>query len=183
MSQRNSGYARRPDEDYPTPEWVAAIIAKRLRRGGIGKVWEPAAANPALVHGLTAAGLEVIATDDDFLRRQATPDSGIDAIVTNPPYGADRRGTLACDFIRHALTLRVRTIAMLLRVDFDSGKTRAGLFRGIPTFAGKIILIDRIKWFPGKKGPSDNHAWFLWDREQRDRPWIAYAGRSDGAAP
>jgi hypothetical protein len=96
-----------------------------------------------------------------------------------PPYGADRGGRLAEAFIRHALTFDVRLVAGLLRVDFDSAKTRADLFRDNKIFAGKIVLVDRIKWFKGPSQPSDNHAWFLWDRKHRGWPSIAYAGKRD----
>jgi hypothetical protein len=48
---------------------------------------------------------------------------------------------------------------MLLRVDFDSGKTRTPPFRDCPAFAEKVVLLDRIMWFPGTVGPSMNHAW------------------------
>ena len=52
-----------------------------------------------------------------------------------------------------------------------------GLFRDNPRFAGKLVLLDRIKWFEGPSAPSDNHAWFVWDRRHQGPPWIAYAGR------
>jgi hypothetical protein len=175
MSQRASGYVRRADEDYPTPAWVTAAIAGYLARHAL-HIWEPAAGKGALAKALTAEGFRVAATTDDFLRHRAPPHSRVDAIVTNPPYGADRRGVLACAFIRHALSLEVRITAMLLRVDFDSAKTRVDLFRDNPTFAGKIVLLDRIKWFDGPSAPSDNHAWFVWDRASTvGRPWTAYA--------
>jgi hypothetical protein len=177
MSQRASGYDRRPNEDYPTPAWVTAAIAGYLRRYAL-HLWEPAAGNGALADALVDCGFGVIATTDNFLARTALPHDRIDAIVTNPPYGEDRRSALACDFIRHALKLDVQTVAMLLRVDFDSGKTRVDLFRDCPAFNGKIVLLDRVKWFEGPSQPSDNHAWFVWNRDRRGPPWIAYAERS-----
>jgi hypothetical protein len=74
--------------------------------------------------------------------------------------------------------LRRRSSATL-RVDFDSGRTRADLFRDNPSFVGKLVLLDRIKWFEGASGPSDNHAWFIWDRRRQGaRPLIAYAERA-----
>jgi hypothetical protein len=177
MSQRASGFARRPNDDYRTPAWVAKIIAEHLRvRERVQTVWEPCAADGLFAAALEAEGLKVVATTDDFLSYMAPP-AAIDAICTNPPYGDDQRGFLACEFIRQALTL-ARVVAMLLRVDFDSGKSRARLFRDCPAFAGKIVLLDRIKWFEGPSGPSDNHAWFVWNRAQRWAPWIAYAERA-----
>ena len=177
MSQRASGYVRRRDEEYPTPAWVAGVIAGYLRSEGVRKVWEPAAGHPAFADALTAEGFRVTATATDFFAYQAAPVRGLEAIATNPPYGADRRGKLAADFVRHAIGLDVRLVAMLLRIDFDSAKTRADLFRDCPTFAGKIVLLNRIKWFPGRSAPSDNHAWFIWDRKHRGAPWMTYAHR------
>jgi hypothetical protein len=178
MSQRASGYARRANEDYPTPAWVVGAIAVYLLKRGL-RIWEPTAGNGALAKALIEEGFQVVATTDDFFLRIRAPHPHIEAIVTNPPYGADRRQT--CDFIRHALSFSaVRKVAMLLRVDFDSAKTRADLFRDNPTFAGKIVLLDRIKRFEGPSQPSDNHAWFVWDRQHRGHPWIAYG---EAAAP
>jgi hypothetical protein len=179
MSQRASGYVRRPNEDYPTQAWVAKIIAEHLRvRERVHTIWEPAAGDGALAAALKDDGFRVVATTDDFLAYIAAPEP-VDCVCSNPPYGADGRGLLACEFIRHALTL-VPVVAMLLRVDFDSAKTRKALFRDCPAFAGKIVLLDRIVWFdqPGAK-PSENHAWFVWNRAQKWAPWIAYAERSE----
>ena len=110
MSQRASGYPRRPDEDYPTPRWVAAIVAEYLRCAEVREIWEPAAGNPALAEGLRAEGLEVAASAADFFRH-TPPISRAGAIVTNPPYGDDRRATLACDFIRRARSFELRLVA------------------------------------------------------------------------
>jgi hypothetical protein len=68
---------------------------------------------------------------------------------------------------------------MLLRVDFDSAKSRRHLFADCPAFAGKIVLTKRIRCIEGSTGsPSFNHAWFVWDRQHRGRP----RGRAGGAA-
>lgn len=140
--QRASGYDRRPDEDYQTPCWVAQAIASRLRKVGVKTVWEPAAGHGALADVLKDEGFTVVATTDDFLSHTKTPEP-VDCICTNPPYGDDRRSTLACRFIRHALALRVPVVAMLLRVDFNSAKRRVDLFRDNPDFAGKVVLLDK----------------------------------------
>ena len=174
MSQRSSGYARRANEDYSTPDWVTKIIAEHLIvRQRVRTIWEPAAGHGALAAALKDNGLRVIVTGGDFLAQITAPEP-VDCICTNPPYGDDRRGFLACEFIRHALTL-APVVAMLLRVDFDSAKGRTTLFRDCPAFAGKIVLLDRVKWFDGPSSPSDNHAWFIWNRAQKWAPWIAYA--------
>jgi hypothetical protein len=141
-------------------------------------IWEPAAGAGQLAQALKDYGFDVIATTDDFLDYREPPDARTDAIVTNPPFGPNGRSELACDFIRHALGFYV-IVAMLLRIDFDSAKARADLFRDNKRFAGKIALLDRIVWFePAIASPSENHAWFIWDRApRRERPWIRYGGK------
>ena len=76
---------------------------------------------------------------------------------------------------------RFRWWRCCLKIDFDSGKTRVDLFRDNVRFSGKLVLIDRIEWFPSPSGSSVNHAWFVWDREHRGAPRIAYADKSTAA--
>jgi len=67
-------------------------------------------------------------------------------------------------------------IAMLLRTDFDRAKTRRHLFGDCVTFAKKLVLTKRIRWFEGSSGsPSFNHAWYLWDARHCGPPTLAYA--------
>ena len=172
MSQRNSGYARRPTDDYPTPPGPVRALAPYLRTRAL-YVWDPAAGGGQLVQALSDEGFRVTGTTDDFLLRTAPPVDHIQALVTNPPFGS--RGKLAVEFIRHALTLPVPLIAMLLPVDFDSAKGRTNLFKDCPAFAGKIVLLGRVKWFAGKNDPSSNHCWLIWSRSHRGLPAIRYA--------
>lgn len=172
MAQRASGYPRRTDEDYASPPWVAAAVAPFLRELGVTAIWEPAPGAGQLAQALEAEGFKVDVTKGDFLNRSHVR---APCICTNPPYGAERRNDLACQFIRHALALKVRTVAMLLRVDFDSAKTRRDIFADEPRFWGKVTLLDRIMWFDGPSGPSDNHAFFIWDSRHRGPPVIRYA--------
>jgi hypothetical protein len=177
MSQRASGYARQDSDLYQTPAWVVRTIAPYLPMGS--HLWDPAnGPQSAIAEELRRLGFGATATNDNFLALTALPSNCIDAIVTNPPYGV--QGKLACAFIAHALEL-VPFVAMLLRVDFDSGKTRADLFGDCEAFARKIALLDRIVWFEreGAAGPSDNHAWFVWDHRHCGPPTISYA-RRDG---
>lgn len=173
MSQRASGYERRPNEDYGSPAWVAAAVAPFLRELGVTSIWEPAPGAGQLAQALEAQGFQLTCTKGDFLNRSYVRAS---CICTNPPYGVDRRNGLAVDFIRHALQLKgIRTVAMLLRVDFDSAKTRRDIFRDEPRFWAKVTLLDRIMWFDGPSGPSDNHAWFIWDSRHRGPAVLRYA--------
>jgi hypothetical protein len=60
--------------------------------------------------------------------------------------------------------------------DFDHAATRAHLFAVCPTFAKKVVLTKRIRWFEDSTGsPSFNHCWMIWDRQHRGEPTLAYA--------
>jgi hypothetical protein len=180
MSQRISGYVRRPDESYETIAWP--IVALLTRLSGIRRAWDPCdRGSGQLVATLRRHGVEAIGTDDDFLACTEAP-LHVSHLITNPPYGENRRGEMACEFIKHALELSVPHIAMLLRNDFDSALTRQHLFRNNPTFAGKLVLLNRIKWFDGSSSPSDNHSWVLFDREHRGPPIIQYVTRREAEA-
>jgi hypothetical protein len=163
------------DDSYPTPSWTSQVVLPYLPPRVI-RAWDPAEGAGGMVRALTQAGLPTVGTRGNFLEMSVLPDSTVNAVVTNPPYGAG--GRLAVCFIEHALKL-VPITAMLLRVDFDSGRTRQHLFRNCPAFACKLTLLDRIEWFPGEYGSSTNHAWFIWDRQHSGAPTIAYAGKAD----
>lgn len=176
MSQRNSGYRRVPDDEYELPPWLGRVIAAYLR-GRCQFLWDPAnGRHSKLAQSLRREGFSVLATNDDFLSQYSLPDPRIEGIVSNPPFGAG--GRLACAFIEHALEL-APTVAMLLRIDFDSAKTRTYLFEDCAAFARKIVLLDRVVWFEreGAAGPSENHSWFLWSRGHQGPPTISYARR------
>jgi hypothetical protein len=184
MSQRVSGYLRKADEDYRTTPWPIVALLSHVRMPII-RGWDPCDRYkvPGTDHGqlvatLRACGIVAVGTAQDFLTVR-TPPPDTSHLICNPPYGVNRRGEEAVAFIEHALELRVPYVAMLLRVDFDSAVTRAHLFRHCSTFAGKVVLLGRIRWFEGPSSPSDNHSWFLWDREHAGPPLIRYASRRE----
>jgi hypothetical protein len=117
-----------------TPSWVTLALVSHLPEIN-GVIWEPASGRGKMVAALRQAGFDVmgsgITEGVDFLRH-APPQTGIRAIITNPPYA------LAREFIEHALHLGVvRVVAMLLRTDFGHAATRAHLFAGCPMLAKK----------------------------------------------
>lgn len=182
MSQRASGYRRVKRDAYQTPEWVTELLIPEIAeyRDG-GKVWEPATGKGQMSvvlkrhYNVTASDIK---TGTDFLK--AKNRKGVTKIITNPPYN------LAEDFINHAFEVLPAKgmIAMLLRVDFDSAKTRNWMFGGNKFFAKKIVLTKRIAWFKSKgSGPSENHAWFIWDMSKRHPAATIHYGpkeKSDG---
>jgi hypothetical protein len=186
MSQKPSGYERKPHDLYETPAWVTLALCDALADRVLGTVWEPAAGSGKMVAALRArAPAGVVETDlqprpgkrsIDFLAA-GMPLPDIRSIITNPPYGP--RGVLATAFIRHALMLTKGSqglVAMLLRADFDSAKSRRDVFGDCPAFAHKLILRKRINWFEaGKHGSTENHCWFVWDWMHDGPPTIGYA--------
>ena len=194
MSQRDSGYERKERDHYETPTWVTETLLPHLRK--CQTIWEPAAGSRKMSRVLEGFAGTVISSDiaegQDFL---AADGFDGDAIITNPPY------ELAPKFIERALFLTAPDglVAMLLRTDFDHARSRQHLFQH--PFSKKLVLTKRIKWFEGptickhcggcgsirglkckpckgkgwkKQGPSENHAWFVWDYRHKGPPTLAY---------
>lgn len=185
MSQKGSGYERISGDRYFTPAWVVrALLSKEKFHGG---TVDPMAGGWDVVHALNEGGAPAYGFDiepqppdaafpylpmfysQDFLQWYGASNGGEEwrNICSNPPYGVG--GRLAVTMIRHALEVTkpyAGKVAMLLRVDFDSGHTRRPIFGDHPAFAAKYTLTKRIRWVnipQGKSGPSENHAWFVWD--------------------
>jgi hypothetical protein len=158
VGERTSEFERQDDEAYWTPAWVVNALLKA--HPDLESSWDCAPRNRG---------------DFDFLQ---CPDwLGAFTIVTNPPYG--KGGALAGKFIRHALkTAPVGfKLAMLLPMAFDAGKTRVDVFRDCPTFAGKYVMLPRIRWenLPqSDAGPSQNHAWFIWRWDHTGAPKMGW---------
>lgn len=180
MAQRNSGYDRKPRDLYETPSWVSEAILPFIPPKAL--IWEPACASGKMSRVLGASVNTDLVTNYgtngvNFLETTREEYPSVTAIVTNPPFHRE-----AEKFIRHALSLMepVRGfVAMLLPVDFDSGKTRRDMFANCDAFAGKLVLTSRIVWFEKEDGtdnPSANHAWFYWDwsKKKKDLPVLTY---------
>ena len=179
---------RRDDLYEMTPVATLALLrAERLPKW----IWEPACGRGAIVRVLRNAGHEVVATDlvaygspdsasqIDFRIEHRSP-SGVEAIITNPPY------KLAEQFVSRAIDLRPR-IVMLLRLAFCESKRRSpvlndDLLARVHLFSKRLPMMHRGGW-NGRRAPSTiAFAWFVWDREHRDptEPHrITWGNRSD----
>jgi hypothetical protein len=185
VSQGASGYDRIEGDRYYTPAWVTeALLSVEKFHGG---TIDPAAGAGHIVDAFTAFGLSIEGTDIDpdaihvrgpldYL--SAVPGLSLHNIVTNPPYG--KGGRLAVSFIEKALADTEAAggkVAMLLRIDFDSANGRRKVFGDHPAFAAKYALTKRIRWAnlpQSDSGPTDNHAWFVWDWSRRRDSARAY---------
>jgi hypothetical protein len=192
-----SGYDRRENDFYPTPDWVteALLDCVTLR----GPVWEACCGDGAMARVIERRGHAVIASDlmdrgygrtgVDFLDCQAFP-KPCGSMVTNPPYGdggGSAKGVNApgalLRFVRHAIQLTERAdgqLALLVRFQWLAGRKAANLSASGP-LAKVIVLRRRIRWFD--RGPLTNHgqhhhAWLFWDcHHERGRPpELLYAG-------
>jgi hypothetical protein len=198
MGKHETGYPRIPRDLYPTPAWPVEALFEHVSVKGL-RILEPACGRGHMSEVLKAAGAIVHSTDiedygyagldglADFTSFNRI-EFCLDAVITNPPFGL--RGKLAEAFIETGLTLvGAGFMALLLPADFDSAKTRRHLFGDCPRFAGKIVLIRRIKWFnqPGKnKCPKENSAWFLRGDvclKSHPAPVICYAPSGAREAP
>ena len=151
MAQRNSEYARIEGDLYVTPKWVYETLIEV--EAWAAEAWDCAPIN---------ATFNFLDSTDP-----------ISWIATNPPFKQ------ADQFVRHALYLtepRDGRVAMLLPLAFNSAKTRRDLFEAAP-FKAKYTLTKRIRWEnleQKKAGPSQNHAWFVWDWQYEGRPFLGY---------
>jgi hypothetical protein len=167
-----SNYARKENDLYQTEPWATEALLRHFPVGRGSVVWEPAAGNHLMADVIRETGATVrtsdIATYDrphdgifDFLKpgNPSFP-AACTYLCTNPPYGKQNRD--AAKFARLALTRCNGWVALLLTAKFDSGSTRVDLFRDNARFAAKIVLVDRIQWFPGSCSGTEDHAWFVW---------------------
>ena len=187
MTVSRSKFALSANNAYFTAPWATKALLRHVDVCGL-KVWEPAAGDHRCADVLVEHGANVLTSDIadygrqhnlifDFLQDDSVSPWSVDAIITNPPYGAGNR--LAGAFCRLALARCYGTVAMLLTANFDSGKTRMDLFGDNPRFHKKIVLVDRIRFFEGEgtmDGTTD-HAWFVWGPASPEKAILAYEGK------
>lgn len=165
------------DAYFSPPEAVFSLL--HIEASYLPKfIWEPAAGDGAIVRPLQAAGFRVVASDIadyglancrsgvDYL--SAKPVSGVEGIVTNPPY------KLAMRFAEKALK-ETRYLALLLRTNFLESTARLHFFRKheparIWISSRRLPMMHRYGW-QGPRAPSNTcFAWFVWDaRSERKR--------------
>jgi hypothetical protein len=175
MVIRGATYERPPLDFFQTPDETTHVVFNFAKFKEL--VVDPCSGNGAILkilkrQGYKAAGGDLIRGYDFLLHKWRWP--GAD-ILTNPPFGPG--GRTAVKFIERSLEVTADhrgKVALLLPVDFDSGKTRAHVFRDCPQFACKIVLLNRIRWFNNIAG-STNHCWCLWDYKHKGSPTISYA--------
>lgn len=174
-----SNFERKANDLYETEAWATRALLRNLPDLAGMRVWEPAAGNHKIADVIARAGASVVTSDIvtyerehdglfDFLQPGAPAfPARCDALITNPPYGRGNRD--AVRFAERALERCQGWVALLLTAKFDFGKTRTHLFRDNARFSCKIALMDRIQWFPGEHGGTEDHAWYVWGPAQMRR--------------
>lgn len=158
---------RQRDDFYRTPAraTIALLSVERFE----GPIWECACGDGAISEVLKSAGHETVDTDlvdrgygrarIDFLMETTLIAPNI---VTNPPF------KLADEFVRHALDLGARKVAIFQRTAFLSGTRRyQTLYRLNPParvwqFSSRLTLW-RGDAAPPLNGGTVDYAWFVWD--------------------
>lgn len=164
---------------FPTPPWAARAGAELIRRldPQAGSVWEPACGEGHMAAALSEY-FAVYASDIhdhgfgdrvDFLSDPAAA-RGVDWIVTNPPF------KVAPAFIRQALRLAKRGVAMLLRLPFLEGCERYELLHGASPLTVCAPFAERVPMTLGRWDPAaasaTAYAWFIWIKGAAPMPII-----------
>jgi hypothetical protein len=151
VSVRHSEYERIANDLYVTPRWVyeALYEVEPWAKGA----WDCAPVN----------------SEFDFLDESRAGDMIMPGIATNPPF------SLAEQFCCRACCV-AKQVAMLLPYAFDAAKSRRYLFE-TPPFKIRYNLTKRIRWEnleQKKAGPSQNHAWYVWDWNYSGPPMVGW---------
>lgn len=163
--------ARRVNDFYPTPAWATEILLDRTPISG--KILEPCAGDGRISSVIERAGLAVMTNDIDArfdcnlsedalgpdLWHIATFDSGIDWVVSNPPF------TLADRLVPLAYEKAHVGVAMLLRLSWLEPTQARGLFLEEHP-PSRLLVLPRISFDGSGKTDNVTCAWFIWNRWQ-----------------
>lgn len=171
------GYERSDSDFYVEPRWSVLALARSIKFEG--QIYDPACGSgtiPKTFEGLgfTASGSDLKdrgfgLPNINFLRDYAKREN----IITNPPYN------LAEDFIKHALVVAEKRIAILARIAFLNGQKRFQLYNQHPPEC-VVILSKRPSMPPGGRmimpqGGKTDFCWIVWNREPRGETIIRWS--------
>ena len=143
---------------YATPPEATEALLQNVALDG--RVWEPACGDGAMARVIEAHGYQVVGTDIeprgygmalDFLRARSLLG---DSIVTNPPFSR------AYAFAEHALRLKPRLVALLLKSQFWHAVSRLGMFTRWPP--AEILALTWRPDFDGRGAPTMDLIWTVW---------------------
>jgi hypothetical protein len=166
----------RPENDfYPTPPEGTIALLKVEKF--YSDIWEPACGDGAMSKVLIDNNYNVVSTDIephgygsslDFLASKILL---AENVVTNPPF------RIAQEFAEHALDLGCDKLALLCKLCFLEGKSRATWLEKSPlksvyVFKSRLTLYrDGVKM---ENGGMIAFAWFVWKRDYVGLPTIGW---------
>lgn len=160
---------REKDDFYATPH--SAIAQLLAVEPFTTEVWQPACGDGAISKVLESQGHIVYSTD---LVDRGYGLGGVNFftetslfsgdVVTNPPF------KLGTEFVRHALGVTQGKVAMLLKIGFLEGPTKADLHAKLSrvwVIRRRVTFLKNGKTFSRSNGKGGIHtyAWFIWDHE------------------
>lgn len=179
-------WARHPEDWYVEPEWCSRRLFEVEPFSG--QILDPACGLGRIVEAADSAGHPAFGAD--IVRRSHwcaaevnfldTWPEFADNIVSNPPFG------IADDFVKHALRVAERKVAMLLPTKWMNSAARGKWLETTP-LRRVWLLSPRPSMPPGPviaagikpgNGTTD-FAWFVWARGYDGRPEIMFM-RRDG---
>ena len=175
VSMKEQGYVRPEDDFFETPKVATCTMLNNINipedvilwecscgHGKISKILEKVCPNQVLSTELNTDRYGVGGVD--FLKDGADfKPQGRFWVVTNPPF------KLANEFVRKAFEYGAERVIFLLRFNYlESGKVREDIL-GNGHLLRVLLMKERLQMYPygwtGKKGSAtQNHAWFIWDR-------------------
>jgi ParB-like chromosome segregation protein Spo0J len=176
---KKNGTADHPLKVYPTPQYITETLL--ARETFHGSILEPASGDGSMAAVLRSHGYQVRATDiangHDFFRRRTKANN----IVTNPPYAQ----STAEQFVRHAMKIARKKIAMLLPFYFLEGVQRHDLFTSREWPVKAVYIFSRRPTFGEEQeccAPFGT-VWVVWAKSHRTPPsieWVLDSQDPDG---
>ncbi len=185
-----AGYERKALDTYWTEPRATRAVIPHLRRDGT--LWESACGRGDMVAVFKEEGFEVWPSDIakhgcpgqvatwDFFKFDRVIEPTVRIVASNPPYEYHEA------FAAHAIKLMEPVqgqVALLLRVEFFSAKSRRHLFEAPAPFSKLVLLTFRPRW-SDTRGPSPRHnfAWAIWDWKHQGPPTVHWAPQLPGGA-
>jgi hypothetical protein len=162
------------DYDPTPPDATLALLAaegEAIRAHSLA-VWEPAVGGGHIARVLAAAGFVVRGSD---VVDRGWPGTVVRSFyeidgrgwpevqITNPPYGEISARDGHGRWLRHALSLHPRYLALLLNADWAAARINGfdALFRDCPPSV-EYLCCWKID-FRGGGSPPQRNSWFVWD--------------------
>lgn len=166
---------REKDDFYATPpEATRALLTVE---SFAGPIWECACGQGHMSEELINGGNEVVSTD---LVNRDYGQYGIDFlmewqllapnIVTNPPY------KLATKWMKHALSLKPRKLALFLKLACLEGGERQKIYLDNPP-SRVWVMSKRVSLLKGGKAFDSGifgTAWFVWDEQCKEKTILGW---------